>query len=313
MNALSIIKKVKVPAPVAKLALKGKKHAPEILVVTGAFLVVGSAVVACKNTLKAHDILEEANKDLSDIDKSVAASNQEDYTPKAARKDRSKVYIKTGAELAKCYGPAIVGGAVGFGMIFGAQKILKDRNAALTVAYTNLLNSFNSYRKRVADQIGEDKELYIRSGAEKADIQVEDEDGSTKKIKNAMVVHDDGSGHSPYAKIFDEYNKNWSKNPGSNLVFLRQQQQWANDALRAQGYLFLNDVYQQLGFPRTSDGQIMGWIYDKGNPDHIGDNYVDFGIYDCLYKDAAKRDFINAAEPCVWLDFNVDGVVYDLI
>lgn len=313
MDALSIIKKVKIPAPVAKLALKGKKHAPEILVITGTAIIIGSAVYACKKTLEAHDILKDANDELAKLDESVASSNPKDYTPKDARKDRSKVYTNTGIQLAKCYGPAIIGGAIGFGMIFGSHKILKNRNTALTVAYTNLLNSFNNYRKRVAEQIGEDKELYIRSGAEKTDIQIEDEEGKSKKVKNAMVVHDDGSGHSPYARIFDEYNSHWSRNPGANIVWLRQQQNWANDTLRAQGYLFLNDVYKQLGYDVTSDGQIIGWIWDPDNEDAVGDSYVDFGIYDNLYNDDAKREFINAANPCVWLDFNVDGVIYDLI
>lgn len=312
MNALSIIKKVKVPAPVAKLALKGKKHAPEILVVTGAVLVVGSAVLACKKTLEAHDIIEDANKQLDNLNKSASVANEEDYTPKMARKDRMKVYSNTGIKLAKCYGPAIIGGGIGLGMMFGAHKILKDRNAALTIAYTNLLNSFNGYRNRVAQTIGEDNEAYIHSGAVKEDINIEDEEGNVQTVKNAMVVHDDGSEHSQYARLFDECNPNWNPRPEKNLTFLRQQQNFANDKLHADGFLFLNDVYRMLGFPRTSDGQIVGWIYDP-NKNEEGDNYVDFGIYKELYKSQERRDFINAAEPCAWLDFNVDGVVYDLI
>ena len=157
--------------------------------------------------------------------------------------------------------------------------------------------------------------MKLRTGLEKADISVIDDEGNEVEVKSANVIHDDGSGHSIYAKIFDESNSNWSRNPVANLTFLRAQQNFANEKLRAEGYLFLNDVYQSLGMPRTSEGQIVGWVWDpnKEIEGHVGDDYVDFGIYNELYKDAAKRDFINAAEPCVWLDFNVDGVVYDLI
>lgn len=313
MSIGALIKNVKVPSSVMKIAVKGKKYAPEIMVVTGTILVVGSAVMACKQTLKAHDILENAKSDFEDIEKATDVANPDDYTPKDARNDRMKVYFKTGANLAKVYGPSIICGAIGLGLMLGAHKILRSRNAALTIAYTNLLNSFNSYRKRVAAEIGDEKESLLNMGAEKADIEVEDDEGKTKKVKNANVVHDDGSGHSPYARIFDEYNPNWSHNPGSNLTFLRSQQNFANDKLRSEGVLFLNDVYKCLGFPRTSEGQIVGWVWDPDNEDHDGDNYVDFGIYDMLYKDADKRDFLNAVNPCVWLDFNVDGVVYDLI
>ena len=314
------ISKVKVPTSVAKLGLKCKKYTPEIMVVAGVALVVGGTIAACKQTLKAHEILEQANSDLKDIEqaKIVAAdpTKEIEYTDDDARKDRMRLYIKTGARLVKCYAPAVLATVAGLGLMLGAHKVLKSRNAALAVAYSNLLTNFNQYRKRVEGEIGTEKERLLSAGAEKMDVSVENEEGDVKKVKNAMVVHDDGSMHSIYAKIFDESNSNWSRNPVTNLTFLRAQQNYANDKLRADGYLFLNDVYEMLGFPRTTEGQIVGWVFDPNNEidDHNGDNYVDFGIYDALYKDAqAKRDFINAVEPCVWLDFNVDGVMYDLI
>lgn len=313
MGMLSIVKHVKVPASMAKIAIKAKKHAPEIMVITGAVLVVGSAVVACKQTLKAHEVLEKANNDLDDVSKALEDCDEALYSPEDAKKDRRNVYIKTGWELTKLYGPSIIGGAVGLGLMFGAHKILRGRNAALTVAYTNLLNSYNNYRKRVVKELGEDKEKLVASGADTTDISVVNEDGTVEEVKNASVIHDDGSKHSPYARIFEATNPNWSPNPATNLFTLRSQQNYANEKLQADGYLFLNDVYQMLGFPRTSEGQIVGWVYDPNNPNHDGDNYVDFGIYDLLYNGEEKVDFINGYNPCVWLDFNVDGVVYDLI
>lgn len=91
--------------------------------------------------------------------------------------------------------------------------------------------------------------------------------------------------------------------------FLRSCQQYANDKLKADGYLFLNDVYDMLGIPRSKAGQIVGWVYDPKNP--IGDNYVDFGIYDINRE--KNRDFVNGYERTILLDFNVDGNILDLI
>ena len=92
-------------------------------------------------------------------------------------------------------------------------------------------------------------------------------------------------------------------------MFLRHQQNYANDILKNRGYLFLNEVYDMLGFPRTKYGQIVGWVYDEKNSN--GDNFVDFGIYD---KDnPEKRKFVNGYETAIWLDFNVDGNILDLI
>lgn len=315
MALSNIIRASKGVKHITKAKVIFKKHAPEILLVTGTVVVIGSAVHACKQTLKAHEVLEKANKDLEDVEKAIEVSNPEDYTPKDARKDRMKVYGRTFIELSKCYGPAVIGGLIGFGMIFGGHHILKGRNIALASAYSALLAKYNDYRARVVEKLGEEEEFLLRSGAEKTDASYIDDEGNEIEVKDAKVLHDDGSGRSIYARIFDEYNQNWSRNPSDNLTFLRAQQTFANQKLRADGILFLNDIYKALGFPRTSEGQVVGWVYDpnKEIEGHIGDDYVDFGIYDCLYRDKEKREFLNAANPCVWLDFNVDGVVYDLI
>jgi hypothetical protein len=79
--------------------------------------------------------------------------------------------------------------------------------------------------------------------------------------------------------------------------------------LEKKGYLFLNDVYEMLGFERTKAGQVVGWIYNLDDPN--GDNHVDFGIYDG--NNADKRQFVNGLERAILLDFNVDGPILDLI
>ena len=96
---------------------------------------------------------------------------------------------------------------------------------------------------------------------------------------------------------------------------MKSKQAFANEKLKAKGHLFLNEVYESLGFPEVPEGQIVGWIYDprKDIDGREGDDYIDFGFYDKVFTSEAVREFINGAEPCVWLDFNVDGVVWDLI
>ena len=86
-------------------------------------------------------------------------------------------------------------------------------------------------------------------------------------------------------------------------MFLNQQQNYANDKLRRQGYLFPNDVYDMLGIPKCKEGQTHGWVYDEKNP--IGDNFVDFGIYNISRR--KNRDFVNGYEKVILLDFNHDG------
>ena len=100
--------------------------------------------------------------------------------------------------------------------------------------------------------------------------------------------------YSKYARIFDESNVNWSKDQKANLMFLKYQQTHATDLLKKKGTVFLNEVYEMLGIPRSQEGCVVGWHYDKKNP--IGNNYIDFGINDIVTSN-------------IILDFNVDGRV----
>lgn len=318
MNVKSIIKSVSsiklkdIPATVSKGKLLLKKHSPDILLIAGGTLIVASTVAACYQTLKAKNILEKADDDIKKINYGEDVANGDsDFDATTARKERMKVYSHLGLDMVKLYGPCVVGELLGLGMIFGSHKILKDRNTTLAAAYSSLLTTYTTYRERVRERIGVDEEIAVASGADHMDIVSEDENGQRTRVKNAPVVHDDGSTHSEYARIFDEYCKNWKPSPSENLVFLRSQQNFANDKLRSEGFVFLNDIYRMLGFPATPAGQIVGWVYDPDDPTR--DNYIDFGIYDAIYKSPARKDFINAAEPSVWLDFNVDGVIYNLI
>lgn len=109
-----------------------------------------------------------------------------------------------------------------------------------------------------------------------------------------------------YARWFDETCHAWTEDPERNKYFLLMQQSYANELLKTRKYLFLNDVYDMLGIPRTKAGQVVGWIYDENNP--IGDNFVNFGLY---AEHNAK--FINGYEKSVLLDFNVDGEIISRI
>lgn len=111
---------------------------------------------------------------------------------------------------------------------------------------------------------------------------------------------------SQYARFFDEACPAWTKNSEYNLSFLKLQQQYANDILKSKGHIFLNDVYDMLGMPRTKAGQVVGWVYNETNP--VGDNYVDFGIFE-----EHNRKFVNGYETSILLDFNVDGCILEVL
>lgn len=295
-----------------KMGFELKKHSPEILVVVGVVGTVASAVMACKATTKVSDILEKSKEDIDSIHNCAADESLEDeYTPEDAKKDLAIVYIQTGVKLTKLYAPAVALGVLSLGSILASNDILRRRNGALAAAYATVDKGFKEYRNRVVERFGEEVERELRHDikAKKIDKIVIDENGKEKKVKETVQVASDPNTYSDYARFFDDGCTGWEKDSEYNLMFLRAQQQYANDKLMANGRLFLNEVYDMLGIPRTKAGQVVGWVYDTENP--VGDNYVDFGMYD-IHREVV-RNFVNGYERTILLDFNVDGNIWDLM
>lgn len=292
-----------------KVGFQLKKHSPEIFVVAGVAGTVVSTVMACKATTKVNPILEEAKAMIDNIH-AIAEKPDTEYTKEDTNKALAITYTKTGLELAKLYGPAVLLGAASITCILTSHKILRKRNIALAAAYATEHIGFKEYRGRLIERFGEelDKELKYNIKAKEVEEVVTNEDGTETTVKKTVNVADPNL-NSDYARFFDEYCTGWSKVPEYNLVFLKQQQNYANDILKTRGHLFLNEVYDMLGIARTQAGQIVGWVYDLEHP--VGDNFVDFGIYD-LY-DERKRDFVNGRERSILLDFNVDGNIWELM
>lgn len=290
-----------------KFGFQIKKHSPEILLVAGVVGTVASAVMACKATIKAKEIVDKSKEDIAIIHDCMANETLKEngeYSDEQGKKDLTIAYTNTAVDLAKVYGPSVILGTLSIASILTSNNILRGRNVALAAAYATVDKSYKEYRGRVREKYGEeaDKELTFDIKAKEVEKTVVDEKGKEKKVKET-VLDSNSNAHSPYAKVFDELNDNWENDSEYNTMFLRKTERWANDYLKSHGYLFLNDVYKALGFQPTRAGQVVGWIYDPINP--VGDNYVSFGI-DNLY-DNGVRLFVNGNESAVWLDFNVDG------
>lgn len=294
-----------------KVGFTIKKHSPEILAVAGGVGVVTSAVMACKATLKVNDILDDAKNTVEKIHEVREMPEMVDkYTEEDSKKDLAIVYIQTGVKLIKLYGPSVLLGAASLGCIFTSHKILRKRNMALAAAYATVDRGFKEYRSRVVERFGKelDRELKYNIRAKEIEEVVVNEDGTQTSVENTVEAVDPNV-YSEYARFYDDGCLGWSKSSEDNLYFLKCQQNHANELLQAKGHLFLNEVYDMLGIPRTKAGQVVGWVYDKDNC--TGDNFVDFGIYD-LYNERA-RAFVNGHERTILLDFNVDGNVWDLL
>jgi hypothetical protein len=278
----------------APLVMKLSKKAPEIALGTGIAFMVGGTVWACVTTWrKLPDRVAEKDATISN------------------GTDKPAAYSKMAGRVALDYAPSalMIGGGVA--MVVWSHNKLRSRLAALGAAYATLESMYTEYRSRVIEDYGEDVDRKFRLGIRDEELTY------TKTLKNGKekdvtevceAVHPDGSGYSMYARYFDQFNSNMHvKDQEANFDFLRIQQNIANEKLNRKGYLFLNEVYDSLGFKEVPEGQLVGWV--KG----MGDSYVDFGLFEARNADARNYIDYNGKETCFVLDFNVDGVMWDLI
>lgn len=312
MNTKAFMEKASLK--LSRTRLKLEKHSPEILIVGGIVGLVVSGVMACVATTKIDDVVtytKESIDEIHETEKKVTTSEELEAIQKENAKALTTVYIRTGLSFAKLYGPSVALATASIASILMANNIVNKRNAALAAAYAVVSQDYDGYRKRVVERFGEaiDKELKMGYHKETVSEEITDlETGETKTVEKEINVKDH---HVPsdYARCFDESSRCWEKDSEANLFFLKSEQNFANERLRTRGFVFLNEIYERLDLPLSKAGQVVGWVYDPENGK--GDNYIDFGIYD-LY-DPEKRRFVNGYERSIWLDFNVDGPIYDLI
>lgn len=304
-----------------KAGFQLKKHSPEILVVTGVVGTVVGAVMACKATTKLHAVLDDTKEKIDMYHQGAedgqvqSVVNDElvvvEYTKEDCSRDITIAYAQTGLKIAKLYAPAVAIGALSITSILAGHNILRKRNLALAAAYTAVDTGFKEYRGRVIKRFGEqlDRELKYDIKTQEVEETVVDEKGKEKTVKKTVEVANPVAARSPYTFCFDETATGWVRDAETNKFFLMRQQDYANEKLKARGYLFLNEVLDMVGIQRCRAGQTVGWIYDENNP--IGDNYIDFGMLNIHSE--PNRNFMNGLEKSIWLDFNVDGDILNYL
>lgn len=63
---------------------------------------------------------------------------------------------------------------------------------------------------------------------------------------------------------FDESNPNWYPDVEANILFVRGVLNHAHEVLIRRNHLFVNELFDLFGFPRTRAGVVLGWISDSG-------------------------------------------------
>jgi hypothetical protein len=242
------------------------------------------------------DLLEESQGKLQ----TARDLEHNEYSEEDRRRDIALIYFQTSVKVVRLYGPSIIIGGLSIAALTQSHNILTRRNAALTAAYTALDKGFREYRSRVIAKYGEDEDRNFRYGTREVTVE------NPKTQKKETLVRVAPGDPSIYARFFDLNSVSWSKDPEYNMIFLKAQQNYANDLLHARGHVFLNEVYDMLGLERSKAGSVVGWLLTENQST---DNYISFGVFDADSENA--RDFVNGFEGSILLDFNVDGLIFD--
>ena len=289
---------------VSTLGFNIKKNSPTILIVAGIASMATSIALACVATKKLDKTLAPSKKIIDTVhahlsDDTGLSNNL--YDVKKEKKDLTVAYLKAGGKIILLYSPAAVAFAVGTACIVGSHNIMRGRNIALTALCSSLENSYRSYREKVKEKIGEDAEKAIYESQDKKEITTKD---GKKKLVN--TAHD-------FSVLYADGQRGWENDAKLNMRFLLTKQAYLNQVLKVKGYVFLSDVYEELGFDaeylgeeRLRASHLLGWRYDPS--DKTIDNYISFGLEDKsgIIKDDVSKQ-LNENEPDFWLEFNYDG------
>lgn len=308
---------VKMDARLARIRLKLHKASPTILFGLGAVAVVGGVVLCCRATLKVDDILDDYEERESKIEKSKEDADPEVYGENAYMHDKVVSKGMLAGDILLTYAPGIVCLGGGLALLFASKSVLERRNAALLSAYGALMETFQNYREHVRYVWGDQVDRQLMQAADGlTDIQVQnhEEDLTTAIVSIKPSDFGDGSyeGGSPYSRRFCPSTSTQAVSDMSrNLYSVKSMQEYANQILAINGYVFLNDVYDWLGFKRTPAGCVVGWLYHEDDPAE----HIKFGIFKDDGNDAGLTpgSFYEEEPLALMLDFNVDGVIYDKI
>ena len=287
-------------------ALSGFKHvisenSPKLLLI-GGFIGFGATVIlASHESTKLSKILDEHKKNMDEVNNYISEHEEEmekedaEYNLNDAKKDKFTITCHTITDICKLYAPAAIAGIMTVVFFLSSYKVLSVRYLRASALACSLSDAFLAYRKRVKNELGEEMERHFYLDTDKVKV-TEIEPGKKDVIEYEEEVLKDSNNIPIYAKIFDEANVNWTKNPATNRLFLKGQMARANDLFRRDGVLLLNDVYRMLNFEITEIGNEVGWFKNHG------DQFVDFGIDD-MSKERV-RAFNDGYEPSILLNFN---------
>lgn len=205
-----------------------RRNSPSILMglgIAGMFAAMFSAV---RVTPEALADIEQVKKD----------SRKDKLTKKEIVKATYKRYI-----------PAAMTSAVSTACLLGSASISNRRNTALATAYSLSETAFRTYREKVVEAVGQQKEQAVRDEVAKEQL------ARNPMGSQTVIVAGDGE-----VLCYDATSGRYFT---ASVDRLRRAEHTINKRLRLEMYVSLNEFYFEIGLPPVKMGDDLGWNIDK--------------------------------------------------
>lgn len=298
-----------------ELKLLWKFHNHKILMIGGAICVGGGVISGIVAGTRLEKIIDKHQKKKEELKAAAADDSPEMMEIKKEMgwtDENGDRWLKTALakETVTEVGEVVLNFALPIGLTFGGLAFMFMGFNILSMKYLTSVSVANSlsatlsaYRKRWQEKVGVEEERKVWYDIKEEKHTILDEDGN---VIGEEVVASTGEIPGPYSFIFDSTSGFWNESGRANYNFLMGCQEDFNKRLKANGFVFLNEVLEQLDLPKTQAGQMVGWDNSRSAG---GDRVIDFGIFQL--NSEANRRFINGYEPNVLLNFNCDGIIID--
>lgn len=285
-----------------KILLTTKKYSPEIKFIFGVASLGVALYTTHKAALKSQEIIKKREEQLHSVEeaKEMVENGEveaEKYTDADVKSDIRTINLQFAVEMGKNYAIPTLATIAAVGFFGGAVCDYKNLFIGMSATYNAFVMKHNDEMKFFKEQLGEEKFNDLETGFKTQQVKK----AQTTGLRDPKDRQTARSKCNPYSRFFDELHPCWTEDPEVNKTWLLGKQNFLDAKLHRIGHLFLNDIYEELGFPPTDAGRVMGIL--AKNPDGTL-NHVDFGIFNV--HDEASRWFVNGLEPIFLIDINVD-------
>ena len=239
----------------------GKKNSSTILMVMGISGGIAAGVSAVYVTPKALKKLEELH------------NKQEE---EGVELTKIQAFWEDTKAVAPIYAGPVIGAGVSIACIVCSHKEANKRTMAYATAYRLSEATFNEYKHKVAETIGEKKEKKIREeiGAERAEKQYE------AAINSGSLIENSGDGSTLFmdsltGRLFY-----------SDISAIQKAECTINKRLITEMHLSLNEIYDEWHISHIKAGDDIGVNVDTG---------FDISYSSCL---------VGNNQPCVYIDYD---------